>query len=83
MDAPVKTLGRNHRNERHDLRTVSLLYATKGAKAAEHALGHIILDKSISPAKTTVGNLVNSGMKNVLNQIKEIKGVDYVGKYLK
>ena len=80
MDAPVKQLGRNHRNARHDLRTVALLYAAKGQKAAQHASGHILLDNSISPAKTTAANMVNSGMKNVLKEIKQIKGLKNVRK---
>ena len=75
MDAPVKQLGRNHRNARHDLRTVGLLYAAKGKKVAQHALIHIILDDSISPAKTTAEKLIRKGMLPVLKEIKQIKGL--------
>ena len=73
MDAPVKQLGRNHRNSRHDLRTVALLFATKGKKAGQHALGHILLDKSVSSTKTTAEKLVKKGISPVLKEIKQIK----------
>ena len=75
MDAPVKQLGRNHRNSRHDLRTAALLFAFKGKKAAQHALGHIVLDNSISPAKKTAEKLVHKGILPVLKKIKQIKNV--------
>ena len=73
MDAPVKQLGRNHRNSRHDSRTVAFLYAAKGQKAAQHALGHILLDNSVSSAKTTAENLIKKGILPVLKEIKQIK----------
>ena len=75
LDAPVKWLGRNHRESRHDSHTVALIYATKGAEAAEHALTHILLDKSVSLAKKVAGELINDGVKKVLSNIKRIKGV--------
>ncbi len=73
MDAPVKRLGRNHRNERHDLQTVSFLFATEGKKAAQHALGHILLDKSEKLSNKKAQQLVNNDMKSTLNKIKEIQ----------
>jgi len=75
MDAPAKQLGRNHRDVRHDLRTVAILSVVKGRKAGRHALGHIILDKSISPAKTTAENLIKKGILPVLKEIKQIRGL--------
>ncbi len=75
MDAPVKQLGRNHRKSRHDLRTVGFLYAAKGKKAAQHALGHILLDKSTPPSETTAKKLVNNGILPVLKKIKQIRGL--------
>ena len=75
MDAPVKKLGRNHRDSRHDSDTVALLYATKGKEAAKHALAHIILDESASAHKKRAENLIRSGMQKTLKEIKQIKRV--------
>jgi len=75
MDAPIKRLGRNHRNERHDLQTVSFLFATKGKKAAQHALGHILLDNSEKLSNKKAKQLVNNDIRGTLNQIKQIRGL--------
>ena len=73
MDAPVKQLGRHHRKVRHDPFTIALLYATKGKKAAQHAIGHIVIDKAISAVDKTARKLVRNGMKGILKQLKGIK----------
>ena len=75
MDAPVKRLGRNHRNERHDLNTVASFYATKGAKAAQHALLHIISDNSEKLSNKKAKQLVNNDIRGTLNKIKQIRGL--------
>jgi len=75
MDEPVKWLGRNHRTSRHDALTIGYLYATKGKEAAQAAISHIVLDKTVSAADKMAKKLIRSGMSSILKQLKSVKSL--------
>jgi hypothetical protein len=64
MDEPVKWLGKNHRQERHDVGTLAFLFATQGKEAAQHAATHIATDKFFS-------GIENAIKRELRNQIKK------------